>query len=369
MVSFLYNNYNESMKDTKNTQVNIRISSKEKDDLQKMAENNGYNNLSRFLIDSTLNRVESSLRKIGNVFVISLSAGIDYFISIENLGKNKKATDKFFSKDKIFSPGGRGLNLSKMLNMFMVENVNVNFHGGDIGDLFHNMIKDSGIKQHTIKTDARTKVNVYAEDKNGNNIDLEQKTEPLSELALEKLKTFISLNVSNNDIFILSGSFHEDDVLFLNNILKELQKKGTKLYINTSSTSIGKLVDGIQPEFIILNSRNFNGEIKTRSQIDRKMIDLLRNGAKEVAWIVDESFCFFYNKEKKYSVSSNLIEHLTFTGIEDSFIAGYIANQSKDIVESLKWGGAAMKAKADNKGKFSFEDILQYHSSITVEEI
>lgn len=355
-------------KEKKTTQLNIRISDQQKDKISKISTNLGYNSISKFLIDVALNDVEIKTNDNRKIYVASLSTAIDYFIKTSEIGDNKGGVNKFLKEDKIFAPGGRGINLSKMLNTYNINNLNINFSGGFSGNELYRLLDEQGVKQHRINTGNYTKINVYAEDLNNKDICLEEKTSPISSFAKEEFINFINKWINENDEFVLSGSFAKEDVSFVKRVLKLLDEKKVKIYINSSSSFISQVIGKTKPELIVLCSRNFLGDIKSKKEIYSEMEKFYKLGCKNVAFVADINYSLFMNEEGSFQVSSELIYKVTFLGLEDAFFAGYLANVEKPTEEILKWAAASVRTKAEEKENINFDQIVKYLKEVTVKK-
>ncbi len=350
----------------KTSQLNIRISEKQKDKISMMASNAGYKSISKFLIDKAMDDINIKTKNDKKIYVVSLSTAIDYFIKINEIGENKGGSNKFLREDKLYAPGGRGINLSRMLNAYNVENLNIHFSSGFSGQALYRLLDEQGVDQYRIESDYDTKINVYAEDSNGRDISLEEKTSELSEYAKQELYTFIDKVIDANDIFVLSGSFAEKDIDYLKSIVGLLNDKGVELYINSSSRYIKQIIGNSTPELIVLCTRNSLGEVKSKKAIFEQMEEFLQLGCKNTAFVSDYNFSLFLNKESKYMISSEPADVLTYSGLEDAFMSGYIANIDKDIEERLKWAGASVRSKAEDNESIHFNHIVKYIDEIVI---
>ncbi len=356
------------MKEKKKSQLNIRISDQEKDEISKIANNAGYKSLSKYLINLALNNIEVKTNDKRRIYIVSLSTALDYFISINKIDGNKSGTNKFLKEDIIFAPGGRGINLSRVLNAFNISNLNINFSDGFAGKELYRILDEQGVKQHRIESGFNTKINVYAEDSEGRDISLEEKSTPLSSYAKEELINFINNNLKESDEFVLSGSFAKDDVPFIKKILKMLKSKGVDIYINSSSQYINEVIKNIEPKLIVLCSRNFSGIVKSKNEIFDQMKNFIDLGCENVAFVSDVNYSLFMNKEHKFLLSTKLVEKLTYSGLEDAFVAGYISNIDKDIETQLKWSAASVRAKSEDKKEIHFDQIVNFLKEVDIKE-
>ncbi len=358
------------MNDNKKTsQLNIRIANRQKDEITKIANNAGYKSISKFLIDNALNELKIKPKDNRGIYVVSLSSAIDYFIKTIEIGENKTGKNKFYKEDKVFVPGGRGINLSRILNTYNIRNTNINISGGFTGKKLSKLLEEYGVSQYWIESDYDTKINIYAEDSNGKDISLEEKTSTISTYAKEELKKFLWARTKPEDEVVLSGSFTKEDVPYIKDLLSSLNSNDIKIYLNSSSVFVKDIIRNINPEFIVLCMRNFHGDVKSKKQIINQMEEFRQMGCKNVAFVADVNNSLFINDEGVFEISSNLIDKLTYSGLEDAFVAGYMANVNQDIEERLRWAEASVRAKVDGIETIHFDQIVKFLSEINVKRI
>ncbi len=355
------------MKDNKKTsQLNIRISDKQKSEISNIANNAGYKSISKYLIDHALNQVKIKSRTERKVFVISFSTAIDYFIQTIEIGENKSGKNKFKKENKIFAPGGRGINLSRILNVYNFPNINVNTGGGFAGNELYRLLEEVGVSQHRINSSINTKINVYAEDSKGKDISLEEKTSPLPSYVKDEFIRYIDEQVHEKDMVVFSGSFVKEDINDIRKMISIVNDKNGVVIINTSSIYVDKLIEGFNPLLVVLNMRNFSGDVKSKKDIFNQMEMFIKLGAKEVCFVADVNNTLFIDGEDKYIITSELVDKLTYSGLEDAFIGGYISNINKPIEERLRWGGASVRSKVDDIKEIHFDHIIGHIDDINV---
>ncbi len=357
-------------KNKKTGQLNIRISDSQKSAIAKKANDSGYKSISKFLIDYTLDQVKVNEEENKQIFVVSLTASIDYFIQTKKFGETESGDKNSGDDNFIFAPGGRGINLSRILKALNISNTNINIGGGFTGNELFRMMEESGIKQHRIPSNKHTKLNVFSDDHDCmNEAFTEKNVESLASFHKEEIRKYLSENMNPGDILVMSGSLSIHDIDEINAILRMAQELGVLIYINTPTPYFSKVIEGVSPELIILCEANFEGKVISKKDIFKSLQKVKMMNCKNIAFIADINNALFvdYNNNQ-YTVSSKLVDRKTYTGLEDAFIAGYIANIGRNVYERLMWSGAAVRSKVDEIIDIKFESIVNYLDEIIVDK-
>ncbi len=206
-------------KNNKDAQIHIRLTKKEKDKVINVAKNYGYDNISKFIMDNLIYEKKVLKTSEREVFTITLSPTLDYFINIDHETIYKNTTTKFNEAEIHFSAGGRGINTSKILNEFQVKNTSVYVAGGFTGTKIYKTLEDYGINQYMISNDEETRININLVGEQDIK-SLEQRTSKLTQYAKEQLINFVEERVKDKDIVLFSGSYVNEDKDFVLNLLK-----------------------------------------------------------------------------------------------------------------------------------------------------
>ncbi|EGT3617587.1 1-phosphofructokinase, partial [Clostridium perfringens] len=90
------------------------------------------------------------------IYTLTLNPSIDYVIDVENLelGKVNRTT-----KDFKF-PGGKGINVSRILSNQKIDNISLGFLGGFTGKFIEDKLNSLGVKTDFIKVNGDSRINV-----------------------------------------------------------------------------------------------------------------------------------------------------------------------------------------------------------------
>ena len=90
------------------------------------------------------------------IYTLTLNPSIDYVIDVENLELGKVNRT---SKDFKF-PGGKGINVSRILGNQKIDNIALGFLGGFTGKFIEDNLKALGVKTEFIKVKGDSRINV-----------------------------------------------------------------------------------------------------------------------------------------------------------------------------------------------------------------
>ena len=161
------------------------------------------------------------------IYTLTISPSLDYTIKLDNLELGKINR----TKESIYLPGGKGINVSQVLKEFGIESTALGFISGFTGDYLVELLKEQNIKTDFIRAEGLTRINVKIQstDETAINTDTLIIKEEHIRLLKEKLA-----NLTKDDILIISGNVTKDlPVTYLGDLLKELNKE-VKVIVDAS---------------------------------------------------------------------------------------------------------------------------------------
>lgn len=354
------------MKQKKEQQIHLRVTEAERQKIINAAKLKGYNNTSKFIIDSTLDAITNSGKKDFAIHTISLSATLDYRIDINNF--NPESKNQFTSSDREFLIGGRGINTSLILKELNVDSTAVHYSGGFTGSYIWDVLESKGIGQYRIKSQSPTRINLNVF--TGNEFfTLEEKANSISEYGKENLIDYIHSSVHKNDIVVVSGSYYDGDKKFISKLLKNLTSVKARIIVNFPNVDLLETIKGIKPELVVLDHNNSSTKLKTQAKIVELLESYIDDGIKSVAYIEDVNFTFFKDKDYTYKIETNKSDQRSVVGLRDAFIAGYIHNEEYELEERIQWGAASQKAKSIESRDVSYKNILEAKEEVICTKI
>ena len=285
------------------------------------------------------------------IYTITFNPALDYIVKMDefNLGNVNRSNNEF-----VYA-GGKGINVSIVLNNLGVKSKALGFIAGFTGDEIERRVREFGcdtefikLKEGMSRINVKIKADVESEI-NGGGPDI-------SSEALEKLYAKLD-TLTTGDILVLAGSIPKTmPTDIFERIMERLQEKDVKFIVDTTGESLLKVLK--YNPFLIKPNHHELGElfgVKLNSKEEvieyaRKLKDM---GAQNViismagdgAVLIDSNGGVTTSNVPKGVVKNSV-------GAGDSMVAGFIAGylNSEKIEDGFKLGVATGSASAFSEG-------------------
>ena len=285
------------------------------------------------------------------IYTITFNPALDYIVKMDefNLGNVNRSNNEF-----VYA-GGKGINVSIVLNNLGVKSKALGFIAGFTGEEIERRVREFGcdtefikLKEGMSRINVKIKADVESEI-NGGGPDI-------SSDALEELyKKLDTLTVG--DILVLAGSVPKTmptDVY--ERIMERLQEKGVKFIVDTTGESLLKVLK-YNPFLIKPNHHElgdlFGVKLNNKEDVIEYAKKLKNMGAQNViismagdgAVLIDSNGGVTTSNVPKGVVKNSV-------GAGDSMVAGFIAGylNSEKIEDGFKLGVATGSASAFSEG-------------------
>ena len=304
------------------------------------------------------------------VVTLTLNPAIDKSAKIEGL----KPENKLKCFDIQHQAGGGGINISRVLKRLGVENHCVFPSGGNTGQLLNELLLKENIIVKSIKVDTWTRENFSVFDTNSN---LQYRFGmPGNDVSAEKIKEiedYLSSNLEDGDILILSGSLPENlPSNYYSKLIAQLKNKSIKIVLDTSGpalkNSLEESVFLIKPNQLELKQLA-NKESLTDKEMEEFATSLVKSGKSQYVVVsLGANGALIVSKEGfQYQKAPEVVVKSTI-GAGDSMVAGliyaFINNESQKNI--IKWGVSSGAAATMNEGSnlAQKENIEQLFNSL-----
>ena len=281
------------------------------------------------------------------IYTVTLNPSIDYVIKLDKLNYN--AVNRV-NEENIY-PGGKGINVSNMLNELGYKNIALGFISGFTGKyIVDSMVKKNQSCDFIEVSNGFSRINVKI--KSNEETEINGKGPNITEEDLRKLYEKID-NLKNGDILILAGSIPStlDDKLY-ENIMKMLEEKNIKIVVDATKNLLLNVLK-YNPFLIKPNNHEleemFNVKINSIKDITKYAKRLQDMGARNVlismgkdgALLITENNEVFLSNVAKGTVKNSV-------GAGDSMVAGFIAGylNTNKYQDALRLGAACGSATA-----------------------
>src|SRR5699024_7722371 len=157
------------------------------------------------------------------IYTLTLNPSIDYIMPLEHLQHG--ATN--YAQGEYMLPGGKGINVSRVLNRLDVPNQAIGFIGGHTGKFIEEWLDKEGADYHFIPVEGQTRINVKLKGKSETEIN--GRGPVISEEESQKLMEQID-QLTSQDILVISGSKNTGlSETFYNEVIKICQIQSNRI--------------------------------------------------------------------------------------------------------------------------------------------
>lgn len=302
------------------------------------------------------------------IYTVTLNPSIDYVIKLEHL--NTGHVNRVNSENVY--PGGKGINVSRILKTLGNDNVATGFVSGFTGDFIRNSLCELDVKSDFIQLDnGFTRINVKI--KSDEETEINGGGPHISDEKLKELFDKLS-KLNENDILILAGSIpstlSED---LYEKIMNHVKKNKVKVVVDATKNLLLNVLK-YNPFLIKPNNHEleemFNVKLNNMDDIITYAKKLQEMGARNVlismgkdgAILVTENNEVFISNVAKGKVVNSV-------GAGDSMVAGFISGylNSNSYEDALKLGAASGSATAFSSDLATKEFIDKLIKEINIE--
>lgn len=302
-------------------------------------------------------------------YTITLNPAIDMLTKVENfeLGKLNRTGES----DYVI--GGKGINISLLLNNIGKESKALGFIAGFTGNFIKEELKKKGIKSNFVETKGFTRINI----KLTTDIETEINSQS-SKVAKENIKEFFDTleELSDNDTVFLSGNIipgmDSDDFAA---IAKKVREKGAKLVVDSNKDMV---LDTLKYKPFIIKPNEFElGEmfgvkISNTEEIAKYAKKLQEMGSENV--LVSrgsKGAILFTNEGDVFTANTATGKVISTIAAGDSMLAMFVAkyDETGDYRLSLQYASAAGGATSFSAGVGKKKLIDELLSQINVDKM
>ncbi|MBC2850735.1 1-phosphofructokinase [Cetobacterium sp. 8H] len=303
------------------------------------------------------------------IYTLTLNPALDYFLSFESFVEGNLNIPKETYK----LPGGKGINVSKILKNYNTDSTCLGFIGGFTGTFIEESLKADNIKTKFFKIKEDTRINIKI-----NNHGIESEiagTSPTIDTEnINELLQYLKSSLKKGDILSLSGSVPNSlpNSIYANII--ESLPDGVKVVLDTRGepfeAALKKGVFLIKPNQDEINEF-FKANFSTSEELVKAGKKLQAMGAKNVLISLGAKGSIFISDTSTYIAGVPKGELISSNGSGDSMIGGFIygLDNNLDLENCYKYGIASGSATAFSKGLAKFETTQTLLKEIEIKKI
>lgn len=279
------------------------------------------------------------------IYTMTLNPSIDYIVRVDSLEIG--SVNRMTSDDKF--PGGKGINVSRILKRIDAQSTALGFLGGFTGKFIEDCLNEEEISTNftTIQSDTRINIKLKA----GEETEINGQGPVLTDEEISELKASLS-KVGKGDIVVLAGSLPAGlSQGFYQELIEIIKDKEADFVIDTTGAD---LLAALSKKPLLVKPNNhelaelYNTTFSGLDDIITYGKKMLADGAQNVIISMAGDGALLFTQQGVYQTNVLKRELKNSVGAGDSMIAGFIGEYSKtkNPVESFKWGVACGSATA-----------------------
>lgn len=302
------------------------------------------------------------------IYTITLNPSIDYIVEVDDLklgGLNRMNRD-------LKLPGGKGINVSRVLNQLGAGNTAIGFLGGFTGRFINDKLQEDQIQTDFVMIADDTRINIKL--KHGDETEINGLGPAICEEEAAQLLQKLS-SLQTGDIVVLSGSIPPSlGTDFYDRLIQVCKQTGAEFVIDTTGPA---LMEALVHKPLLVKPNHhelaelFGVNIETREELVLYGRKLLEAGAKHVLISMAGDGALLITGSDVYhaSVPKGMVKNSVGAG--DSMIGGFVGTYvlNGDILEAFRTGVASGSATAFSDDLATREFIEELRGEVTITKL
>lgn len=269
-------------------------------------------------------------------------------------------------------PGGKGINVSIVLNRMDVKSKALGFVGGFTGDYIADYLNKENIDTDFVQVEEDTRINVKI--KTGTETEINARGPAISEENLQDLKMKIG-SLSNGDSLVLAGSIPSTlPETTYEELVKICSENGAAFVVDAEGELLKKVLP-YKPFLIKPNHHElgeiFDAEFTAPEEVIPYGEKLVEMGAQNVIVSLAGKGAVLITAEAAFIASVPKGEVRSSVGAGDSMVAGFLAAYEKynDIEKAFQYSVASGSATAFSLGLCTKEKAEELLPQVSIRKI
>jgi len=302
------------------------------------------------------------------IYTCTLNPAVDYKFNLENLsiGKlNRVENAHFFA-------GGKGINVSIVLNNLGTESIATGFLGGFTGDFIKSTLNSKGIQYEFIEIELPTRFNVKIKHPHMET-EINADGPHISNSKLSELLDFIQ-KMKKEDMLITGGSTCKGQPEAHGIIAQICHEHGIPFVMDTPGKYFSQFLK-YKPFLVKPNLQELGEYYHMKiTKVEQAIFygkKLLEEGAERVIISMGKNGSIYLDEHNIYR--SNLIHSkvTSSVGSGDSMVAGFISSylSDKDIQKAYQYAVAVAQATTFHDDLATYETTMKYYYEVNLKAI
>ncbi|MBS4172270.1 1-phosphofructokinase [Bacillus sp. FJAT-49736] len=302
------------------------------------------------------------------IYTITLNPSLDYHVEVDNFESGILNRTK--SDYKV--PGGKGINVSRVLKRLGAESIALGFIGGFTGAYIKDFLSEEQIALDFVEVDEDTRINIKL--RSVEETEINGAGPAITPQQLEQLFSKFQ-SIKPNDMVIFSGSIPVSlPSSIYADLIKICKHIGACFVADVSGQALKQVI--LEKPFLIKPNHHELGELfqtKIESVQDayiygKKLVD---EGVENIIISMAEKGALFINKNLAIHATAPKGELKNSIGAGDSLVGGFLSAYSsgKSLEEAFKIGVASGSATAFSQGLCTKDKVMNLLNEVKIKTL
>ena len=308
------------------------------------------------------------------IYTLTANPTIDYNVSCDGLKPNCVTR----TRDAVYTPNGKGLNVSFTLKHYGVKTAILGFFAGFTGRFVVEGAEAEGVPVKPVWTEGITRVNVFLNAGPNTEYNMVNAGAPITPANEQEMYDLID-SLEELDCLVISGSLPPNTSPdFLDKVLARVKARGAEFVLDISSKHLADLV-ALEPLLIKPNDDElkdiFGLEVdgEDDASVKTAMAELHRKGVKNVLLTLGGAGAYFSNGEHIWFATRTFdVKLLSTVCAGDSSLAAFLSvwhDHRDQVEEALRLSMATGANVVECAGLGDFAHVEEYKKGIAVRQV
>jgi 1-phosphofructokinase len=301
------------------------------------------------------------------IYTLTLNPSVDYIVELEDfqLGELNRTI-----KEAKF-PGGKGINVSRVLKELGMTSKALGFNGGFTGKYIDEYLQNDEIGTDFVKVQEDSRINIKL--KTSQETEINAQGPKITQKHFQALKAKIK-ELTKDDLLVLAGSIPSSLPQTTYEELVKICRENDVEFVADAEGELLKKVLPYQPFLIKPNHHELGELFSTTISNCEEVVPfgkrLLEMGVKNVIVSLAGDGAVFVNKEMSLIAEVPKGTVKNSVGAGDSMVAGFLAEyqKTKDIKKAFQFSVASGSATAFSLGLCTNEKVVDLLSQVHIKE-
>jgi len=294
------------------------------------------------------------------IITLTINPSVDRTVMVDRL----VFEDRAYILSRGDSPGGRGINASRVLHSYGASTLAVVTSGGATGEKLAKLLAKCGFPVKVVSIESEIRTNFTIVDRQGLAVKLNELGPPVTAAELARVEKVIASRLDGASWLMLCGSVPPDvPADFYTKLIRMARDRNVKTLLDTDGDA---LLHGVEagPTVVTPNQpeaeRLLNRALITRAHFIEAATRIKAMGAESVLLSLGSRGVIAVNENQLLEVIPPRIDAVSPIGAGDALAAAYVwaTTKKKDFADCVRWAVAAGTASAKLPG-VQFADLNQ----------